>query len=185
MRYLLSFTPFARFTCQCVPSMFQGSNAFLPWTVDVFVAFHLSLSHSLSHVTCHPLILNTEPFPSFSNGNAGVSTREVFQDSWACRVVYKNNNLFRQVDFALLFTFFQLEDIYFLFDPGVRTVFPCIFCACLRAHFSVWPSSALKITLQPFAGKQWKADCFLHSVYGFCCQKGNLIILFHGKCKIT
>lgn len=44
--------------------------------------------------------------------------------------------------------------------------------------FCMSPGSFLSMTLfnaQNYiivlAGKQWKADCFLHSVYGFCCQK--------------
>lgn len=31
--------------------------------------------------------------------------------------------------------YFQLEGIYFLSDPEVRTIFPCILFACLQAHF--------------------------------------------------
>lgn len=50
--------------------------------------------------------------------SSGVQTQQFIAASALCIIIY-----------------FQLEDIYFLSDPEVRTIFPCILCACLRAHF--------------------------------------------------
>lgn len=157
-RVLLSelLPPFCQVHLLVFSSAFQSANTFLLWMVDILDAYHPSPQVRAEQalwlvtlcLTCYLSCLKDLSPSEFLQCYAGISTCKVSQDSWNRHVVYKDNSLFLQVHFALLLTFSQLEDIYFLSDPEVRTVLPCIFFACLQAHFSAWPSSVFKITLQ-------------------------------------
>lgn len=160
-------------------SMSQSSNTFLLWMVDIFDAYNpppqVRAEQALWFVTlcltCYLSRLKDLSPSEFLKCYADISTCKVSQDSWNRHVVNKDNNLFLQVHFTLLLTFFQLEDIYFLSDSEVRTALPCIFFACLQAHFSAWPSSVLKITLQSLQENSGEPTVFSTQFTAFAAKR--------------